>query len=186
MTWSSCRTSTHSFKMISAYGFVVILPFAFFHFVDLVVYLFYFIYFFCCCFFMWHDDVGSLCVQLFLRFYTKLLDYFRCFYQSLKVCMSFWYNPHVNFCLFFFFFFFFFFHLLFSGLITEYTTCLCNFYSFPSIIMKFCRFILHALKKCICICGYPLFIFSNFFFHFFDLFLGFIVLRHYLKGLLKC
>ena len=150
MIWRSCRTSTHSFKMISAYGFVVILPFAFFHFVDSV--FFFFFFFFVCFFFMWHDDVGSLCVQLLLQFYTKLLDYFRCFYQSLKVCMSFWYNPHVNFCHFFS-------HLLFqASLLSEYT-CVCNFYSFPPIIMQYCRLILHALKMCVWFWGYPLFIF---------------------------
>ena len=66
-----------------------------------------------------------------------------------------------------------------------------NFFSFPAIIMKFCKLIVHALKLCIHFWDYLPFILFHFF-HFcrpVSFFLsGFIViiLRLHLKGLLKC
>ena len=108
--------------------------------------------FFRCDMMMW-VACGYISAYSFIPNFLKL---FRCFYHGLKVCMSFGYNSHVIFCHFFLLFPLSFFYAL---LLSEYTTCVCNFYSFPQVIMKFCRFILHVLKMCICFWGYPPFIF---------------------------
>ena len=47
--------------------------------------------------------------------------------------------------------------------LSEYTACVCNFYSLALIIMKFSRYILHALKICVCFWDYPSFIFHQLF-----------------------
>ena len=89
--------------------------------------------------------LGSLWVQLLLKFYTKLFFLtFRVFSWWSQDVMSFGYIPYINLYNFFsalfplvFFFFFFFFS---SGLITIRIHNLCGqLLQFSTVIMKFCR-----------------------------------------------
>ena len=108
---------------------------------------------------MWIACGGNSTYSFIPNFFKLVM----CFYHGLKLCISHGYNPHVNFCQYFCFF-----HsiIFFSAsLLSEYTTYMRNFYSFPLIIMKFCRLVLHAL--CLCFWGYPPFIFYQLFFIFF-------------------
>ena len=45
--------------------------------------------------------LGTLWAQLLLQFIPILLKLYRCFWQELKMCMTFGYNPQINFCRFF-------------------------------------------------------------------------------------